>query len=352
MYLDVAVLLCIEQIPLPIQMEAIIAPSNEGDLLASLPHDCRRNILSYVTSTELYASYAAASQLCLADSRDAQLPQTKYGEFHATGRGETEINMESLLERISHSSFVNAWQSPRSHVKIVSHERDGAVVKTKADDLTFEEMQARAISLSFGSITSLDLSVSQCKNGGNLNRVLPRGITWLLSTMMPNLIELDLSNLHGGPMNEGDSVSELALFNSTNCPNLTKVVWNNRVGGGYFLRGRDMKTLTNLRELWADNLHCDWRYDKLFAPLLSQFFDEDSIVQRFFFFACNERLERVSLLGGSYVKIRTNEAIKFPQMSLIRFVRNTPRLRWFRSDLTEENVRMLSKERPEITFAS
>ncbi len=37
-------------------------------------------------------------------------------------------------------------------MKVVSHERDGAVVKTKADDLTFEEMQARAASLSFGSI--------------------------------------------------------------------------------------------------------------------------------------------------------------------------------------------------------
>ena len=334
-------------------METITPPVNEGGgLLGSLPHDCRRNILSYISPTELYSSYAASSRLCHGDSLDDQLPQTKFGEFHVTGRGENEINMESLLERISHTSFLNAWQSPRSHMKIVSHERDGAVVKTKADDVTFEEMQVQASALSFRSITSLDLSVSHCKPGENLNRVLPRGITWLLSIMMPNLIELDLSNLHGGPINEGDSISELALFNATNCPNLTKVVWNNRVGGGYFLRGRDLKTLNNLRELWVDNLLCDWRYDKLFAPLLSQFFDENSIIQRFFFFACNEKLERVSLLGGSYVKIGTNDAIKFPQTSLIRFVRNTPQLRWFRSDLTEESVRMLSKERPEITFVA
>eukprot|EP00985_Skeletonema_marinoi_P000044 scaffold13_cov100-Skeletonema_marinoi.AAC.1 len=333
-------------------MEMIIITANKEVLLGSLPHDCRRNILSYICPTELYASYAATSRLCHSDSLDAQLPQTKFGEFHVTGRGETEINMESLLERISHASFLNAWQSPRSHMKIVSHERDGAVVTTKVDDLTFEEMQVQASSLSFGSITSLDLSVSHCKHGGELNRVLPRGITWLLSTMMPNLVKLDLSNLHGGPIKEGDSISELALFNATNCPNLSKVVWNNRIGGGYFLRGRDLKTLTNLRELWADNLLCDWRYDKLFAPLLSQFFDENSIIQRFFFFACNEKLERVSLLGGRYVKIGTNDAIKFPQMSLIRFVRNTPQLRWFRSDLAEENVRMLSEERPEITFVA
>jgi hypothetical protein len=238
-------------------------------------------------------------------------------------------------------------------MRIVSHERDGAVVTGKADDLTFEEMQEQASLLSFGSITSLDLSVSHCKHGERLNRVLPRGITWLLSTMMPNLRELDLSNLHGGPINEGDSISELALFNSTNCPNLTKVVWNNRVGGCYFLRGKDMKTLANLEELWVDNLLCDWRYDKLFAPLLSQFFDESSIIQRFFFFACNKKLKRVSLLGGKYdVKVGTNDIYEFPQWSLIRFVRNTPRLTWLRSDLTEENVHMLSKERPEINFVS
>ena len=272
--------------------------TNKGGLI---PQDCRRNILSYISPTELYSSYAATSRLCHADSLDAQLPQTKYGDFHITGRGETEINMESLLQRISTTSFLNAWQSPRSHMKIVSHERDGAVVTTKADDLTFEEMQEQASALSFESITSLDLSILHCKHGERLNnRVLPRGITWLLSTMMPNLIELDLSNLHGGPINEGDSISELALFNSTNCPNLSKVVWNNRRGGAYFLRGKDMKTLENLHELWADNLLCDWRYDKLFAPLLSQFFEESSIIQRFFFFACNKKLERVSLLGGKY----------------------------------------------------
>ena len=258
--------------------------------------------------------------------------------------------MESLLHRISHDSFRNAWQSPRSHMNIVSHERNRNVVATKADDLTFEDMQEQASLLSFGSITSLDLSVSQCRPGECVNRVLPRGITWLLSTMMPNLIELDLSNLHGGPINEGDSISELALFNSTNCSNLSKVAWNNRVGGGYFLRGKDLKTLDNLRELHADNLLCDWRYDKLFAPLLSQFFDETSVIQRFFFFACNKKLERVSLFGGRYVQIGTNDVIKFSQMSLIRFVRNTPHLRWFRSDLTEENAKMLSEERPEITF--
>jgi hypothetical protein len=37
---------------------------------------------------------------------------------------------------------------------------------------------------------------------------------------------------------------------------------------------------------------------------------------------------------------------------LIRFVRNAPNLRWFRSDLTPENVAMLKAERPDVTFVA
>ena len=144
-------------------METTTTTNNKGASLGSLPQDCRRNILYYISHTELYACFAATSRFCHADSLDDQLPQTKWGAFHITGRGETEINMESLLQRISHPSSLYAWQSPRSHMTIVSHERYGAVVTGKADDLTLEEMQEQASLLSFGSITSLDLSVSHPK---------------------------------------------------------------------------------------------------------------------------------------------------------------------------------------------
>ena len=40
------------------------------------------------------------------------------------------------------------------------------------------------------------------------------------------------------------------------------------------------------------------------------------------------------------------------QAMLIKMVRNHPTLRWLRSDLTEENITMLQRERPDITFVS
>jgi len=85
---------------------------------------------------------------------------------------------------------------------------------------------------------------------------------------------------------------------------------------------------------------------------MDQFFVEASIIQRFFFFACNKSLERVSLKGGRYVTMGKLVKKDFPQWALIRFVRRTTSLKWFRSDLTQENIRLLSRERPEICFCN
>eukprot|EP00571_Detonula_confervacea_P015084 CAMPEP_0172309128 /NCGR_PEP_ID=MMETSP1058-20130122/9507_1 /TAXON_ID=83371 /ORGANISM="Detonula confervacea, Strain CCMP 353" /LENGTH=353 /DNA_ID=CAMNT_0013021691 /DNA_START=98 /DNA_END=1159 /DNA_ORIENTATION=+ len=338
----------------------------------NIPLDCRIRILSYLSPTDLYANYAHCSISCHADSLDSGLPQTKWGEFHV-GMHKTdtdelseqkEISMESLLQRIIHPSFQNAWHAPRCHMKILGHEHKGAiVVSARIDDLSFEEMQQITSEVAFEDVTSLTMSVSNEINEEDsqcsLNRALPRSLPWLLSAILPGLVELDFSNLHGSQllgaqaMHEGDYISELSLFNSSNTPNIRKISWNNRVDGCYFLRGKDMRSLDHLSELYLDNVLCDWRFDKLFAPLMNQFFDETSIIQRFFFFACNKSLQRVSLKGGKYVAAvacRSSDIIDFPQWALVRFVRRTTSLKWFRSDLTQENIKLLSRERPEIHF--
>jgi hypothetical protein len=43
---------------------------------------------------------------------------------------------------------------------------------------------------------------------------------------------------------------------------------------------------------------------------------------------------------------------KLPQEVLIKFVRYTPELRWFCSDLTQENIAVLKDERPEVEFCN
>ncbi|KAL9181174.1 hypothetical protein ACHAXT_009979 [Thalassiosira profunda] len=353
--------------------------------LRDVPAECRTLIASYLAPTDLYSRYGRCCRWMRADALNADLPQTRWGELHVAQPAPDSIVIEgapaakivcieSLLERLAHPSFRSAWRAPRCHMKIVGHDPNGAV--GGRDEMSFEEMRDLASEIAFGDVTSLDLSlraIDDVDDGSDTsldslhsrehddgvgsdkrstsNRVLPRSLPWLLASILPGLIELDFTNLHGGPIHEGDYISELSLFNSTNCPNIQKIRWDNRVGGCYFVRGKDMKTLAHLRELHVDNLLADWRFDKLFAPLMNQFFDEASVIQRFFFFACNNNLERMSLKGGQYTTME-GKKVSFPQFALMRFVRQTPTLRWFRSDLSQENIEKLSRERPEICFCS
>ena len=71
-------------------------------------------------------------------------------------------------------------------------------------------------------------------------------------------------------------------------------------------------------------------------------------------------LERLSIRNARYVKawpIDHNpskiQGEKIPQDDLIKFVRNAPpALKWFRSDLSQENIEMLKNEKPNIKFVN
>jgi hypothetical protein len=61
-------------------------------------------------------------------------------------------------------------------------------------------------------------------------------------------------------------------------------------------------------------------------------------------------LERVTLKHVEYLNdLRWKE---LPQEALIKFVRHTPKLRWFCSDLTQDNIAILKEERPEVEFCN
>jgi hypothetical protein len=64
-------------------------------------------------------------------------------------------------------------------------------------------------------------------------------------------------------------------------------------------------------------------------------------------------LERVTLKHAEYQSSSTfNNWIELPQEALIKFVRHTPNLRWFCSDLTQENIAILKDKRPEVEFCN
>jgi hypothetical protein len=76
-------------------------------------------------------------------------------------------------------------------------------------------------------------------------------------------------------------------------------------------------------------------------------------------------LERVTLKHADYVELykRNIDGLgefyrkdppwkELPQEAMIKFVRHTPKLRWFSSDLTQENIALLKEERPEVEFCN
>ena len=61
------------------------------------------------------------------------------------------------------------------------------------------------------------------------------------------------------------------------------------------------------------------------------------------------QLERLSIKNAKVSSSSQNRDL--PQNALIKFIRNAPKtLKWFHSDLTQGNINMLKKERPDIEF--
>jgi hypothetical protein len=109
--------------------------------------------------------------------------------------------------------------------------------------------------------------------------------------------------------------------------------------------GEDMLSCRNLKEIIMDDsvFFCS-NQNKDGISNLENHRDE------FIFHYCCKTLERVSIRNAKcsnyYDGTNTNMV---PQNAFIKFVRNaSSTLRWFRSDLNQENITMLQKERPGI----
>jgi hypothetical protein len=68
-------------------------------------------------------------------------------------------------------------------------------------------------------------------------------------------------------------------------------------------------------------------------------------------------LERVTLKHAEYLEGYDRNSDddywkQLPEEALIKFVRHTPTLRWFCSDLTQENIASLKEEHPEVEFCN
>ena len=215
-------------------------------------------------------------------------------------------------------------------------------------------------------------------NSSSSMAVVPESLPYVLAwNFLPNLKDINLSNT---------GFSSLVLSNFCyKCSQLERITWNNNNQNHHdcdtsFLdmNGYDMKASHGLKELYMDHsvFYCSERQFQRYTTInLKQERETNANSNNnsnnsghgFLFSYSSKKLERVSIRNAKYTNITTNVVSsstnhvenndneiatgtiitnQIPQEALIKFVRNVPSLRWFRSNLSKENIAMLKKERP------
>ena len=116
------------------------------------------------------------------------------------------------------------------------------------------------------------------------------------------------------------------------------------------MTGVDMTAVTNVREIMMDGSIFTFGTDDDDIDTIS---DLENHPRSFLLCYCSSQvLERISLREAQYGLSRhTITPQMLPQNAFIKYIRKAPRfLRWFRSDLSVENIKMLQLERPGIEF--
>ena len=159
-----------------------------------------------------------------------------------------------------------------------------------------------------------------------------------LSMIFPNLRRLDCYNLGLCP----DKLEYISI----NCPLLEQIKGSNN---NFHADGHDMRSLENLKEVEFDCCYISDFINHNDRNEVDEILDLDNHPNIHLFHKCSKSLERVSIRNLRLWNYEFEGSRKISQDALIKFFRNAPpSLKWFRSDLSQQNMDMLRSERPEI----
>ena len=248
----------------------------------------------------------------------------KYFPARDTGR-----RVDRMVHKLNQRRTRNAIVFQRYRVlKIIDFHRFGYRDK--------EELERIARTMPLLGIVSFDISLSHYIKLDDV------GVYHMYLLFLPNLKSINLTNI-------GFQYNALGKSFARNCPRLEKITWNgfNFCDSQISLNGRDMEDLNHLKEIYMDDCVFDNAEDG------QAIWDMHGNPNIFIFRKCSTSLERVSIKNAREWYIYGNYAIPLPQKALIKFIRNAPpSLKWFRSNLRQENIDVLRLERPDIEFVS
>jgi hypothetical protein len=236
-----------------------------------------------------------------------------------------------------------------------------------SDDLPFALTNVREVILRRDSSIKVPASFNECELGGV-------NVVGFFKKILPNLDILDIGALAvttidlGGPLNlSGNALSELRA-SVLRCT--AEVVYR---GCHFSLMQPNPSSANNnnmrnsLREIHIDPFGV---YLDVNSPPITAFCKEHIHLEQEEWFhnasVANNgadwvllqeypNLERVALKHAVHLERYDCLQLywkKLPQEALIKFARHTPKLRWFCSDLTQDNIAILKEERPEVEFCN
>ena len=261
------------------------------------------------------------------------------------------------IERLFRFLYRNGDNLQRfSTLKII----DGHTFRSDPSDDTFRILIRNELRLD--GVKSLEVSVPETdyhEDDDYMHRYYG-SLFYALAPILPNLRELDLS---------GCNYIDLGKFTIL-CPHLEHIKQNNMIHNKFHLsiNGNEIRNAFKLKEIIMDNSAFDGGCRQRLADL-----ENDRYKHIFLFHKCRSTvLERVSIRNaifkydddklldemekqGNFVYdsgyFGFEKTVFVPQNALIKFVRNAPSsLKWFRSNLSQENMDMLRFERPGIEF--
>lgn len=310
---------------------ALPPPSVESGLPPSLislyNHDCLLQILQFLPWEDLN-TFAITSKQCRTVRNHDSLDQTRSGTIRLNKANIS--NAMEFMEQVRIRHWSQAFCGQRTHLRLTGLTR----LSSGSDHIDFNRIAI------LKEVTSLDCSLVVPKPPGTTSPRMPfvqyidtafsLGLT--LSLIVPNLKQIDLSQV---PL-----TSIAVAWLAENNPNLKSIRWNKSF---IWPINNDscehVKACQNLEEVHLDQARLVFCHDHMDPDLLWACFASNS-----------QNLRRISL--QKTMRYRNWRFVPLSQAGLMRLVRNSPNLQWFRSDLTPANVEILRKERPDVTFSS
>jgi hypothetical protein len=284
----------------------------------------------------------------------------------------------SLISKLCFNSLYKETKFRRyHHIKIDEYLED---IDEEINSISMRKLELITNDIRINWVTSLDMSLPNDDDDDdddvdNIEEEKGRRtfhcIPIIITRLFPNLKELNISNIIFDASLSIDYYSIMFSYSSY----LKTIIWNHSknnicISGINFRNHASSKKDNHLKEIILD--------DSVFIATTTFLSEATSDLphhkSKFIFFECSStessQLERLSIRNAYYccngdgdgdeLKDRQRHRYyphhqqyrqleKLPQNALIKFVRNAPpSLRWFRSDLSLENMVMLRNVRPEI----